>query len=186
MTTVDFEARYQGHLDPWGYETSPYERDKYAATLRACGPGPFHRALELGASIGVFTALLAPRCRRVDTIDLAPTAVRRARDRLTAARNVHVRCGTIPDDLPGGPFDLVVASETLYYLDEPCLVQTLGCLEEAMTRGGRLVAVHWRPTGPERPTSAFEVHRILRAQPWLAARRRERSAEYLLDVLERI
>ena len=134
----------------------------------------------------MFTALLAPRCRRLETIDLAPTAVRRARERLTAAGNVHIRCGTIPDDLPPGPFDLVVASETLYYLDERCVACTLAELCEAMTPGGRLVAVHWRAIGPERPMSAFEVQRMLRAQPWLAGRRRERNADYLLDVLERV
>ena len=54
-----------------------------------------------------------------------------------------------------------------------------------MAPGGRLVAVHWRHNGPERCLSAFEVHRTLRAQPWLTARRRQRSADYLLDVLER-
>ena len=185
MTKVDFEARYQAQPDPWGYETSDYERDKYAATLRACGPGPFDSALELGASIGVFTALLASRCRRLDTIDLAATAVRVARERLAAARNVDIRCGTIPDDLPDGMFDLVVASETLYYLDEPRLAQTLAELDATMKPGARLVAVHWRPNGPERPISAFEVHRTLRAQSWLTPRRRECNAGYLLDVLER-
>ena len=75
--SVDFEARYRAERDPWGYETSAYERDKYAATLAACGPGPFARGLELGGSIGVFSALLASRCERLDTIDGAPSARRR-------------------------------------------------------------------------------------------------------------
>ncbi len=185
MTTVDFDALYRAQGDPWGYETSDYERDKYAATLLACGPGPFARALELGASIGVFTALLAPRCARLETIDFAPTAVRLARDRLTEAPNVHIRCATIPDDMPEGPFDLVVASEILYYLDDHAVARTLAALEDTMAAGGRLVAVHWRHNGPERCLSAFEAHRTLRAQPWLAARRRQRTADYLLDVLER-
>ena len=71
--TAEFEALYRADPDPWGYTHSAYERDKYAATLEACGPGPFAHALELGGSIGVFSALLAPRCRALTTIDAAPT-----------------------------------------------------------------------------------------------------------------
>ena len=70
MTTVDhFEDKYQAASDPWGYRHSTYEQAKYAATLAACGPGPFESALELGGSIGVFSARLAPRCRRLTTIE---------------------------------------------------------------------------------------------------------------------
>ena len=62
MTAVDhFEAQYRADPDPWGYRCSAYERAKYDATLSACGPGPFENALELGGSIGVFSARLAPR-----------------------------------------------------------------------------------------------------------------------------
>ena len=59
MTLADFEARYAAQGDPWGYTESEYEQRKYAATLAACGPGPFACALELGGSIGVFSAQLA-------------------------------------------------------------------------------------------------------------------------------
>ena len=75
MTAADFEARYRTQGDPWSYTSSAYEQRKYAATLAACGPGPFGRALELGGSIGVFSAQLAPRCHHLTTIDAAPTAV---------------------------------------------------------------------------------------------------------------
>ena len=78
MTAADFEARYRADPDPWGYLASEYERKKYAATLAACGPGPFACALELGGSIGVFSAMLAPRCDRA----AVRRAVRRGRSRL--------------------------------------------------------------------------------------------------------
>ena len=117
MTSREFDRRYREDPDPWGYRTSPYERAKYAATLDACGPGPFVSALELGGSIGVFSALLAPRCRSLTTIDYSPTAVSAAEAEL--ARYPHARAilGRIPDDLPPATFDLIVASEVLYYLD---------------------------------------------------------------------
>ena len=117
MTAVEhFEAQYRAEPDPWGYHRSAYEQAKYAATLAACGPGPFTDALELGGSIGVFSAQLAPRCRRLTTIDFSATAVRRARAALARQPQASAVLGAIPEDLPEGRFDLVVASETLYYL----------------------------------------------------------------------
>jgi SAM-dependent methyltransferase len=181
---VDFEERYRSNPDPWGYLSSEYERAKYAETLSACGPGPFAAALELGGSIGVFSAQLAPRARSLTTIDGAPTAVRMARRRLEPLRHARVLLGTIPEELPDGPFDLVVASEVLYYLTLDAVERTLARLHEVMLPGGRLVAVHWRPDGPERPLDAGTVHDLLRAQVWLAPVRRAATDDYLLDVLE--
>ena len=186
MTTVDhFEAEYQADPDPWGYRSSAYEQAKYAVTLAACGPGPFENALELGGSIGVFSAQLAPRCRRLTSIDYSPTAVRRARAALTQYRHARVILGAIPDDLPEGSFDLVVASETLYYLDASALALTLDALEARTAPGARLVCVHWRPTGSERPLTATHVHDAVRRQTWLRRLTSECRPEYLLDVLER-
>ena len=185
MDAAAFEARYRADPDPWGYLHREYEREKYAATLDACGPGPFTSALELAGSIGVFSALLAPRARRLTTIDVAPTAVAQAQERLAGQPHVDVRLGELPGDLPAGPFDLVVASEILYYLSPAALAGTLAGLREAMAPRGRLVAVHWRPSGPDRWSDADHVHRTLTRQPWLQAIRRGGTDEYRLDVLER-
>lgn len=183
MSLSDFEARYRADPDPWAYKSSAYERAKYGATIEACGSGPFTNALELGASIGVFSALLAPRCGRLTTIDAAPTAVGHARRRLAGLHHVHVVEGTIPEGIPHGPYDLVVASEVLYYLTAKELRATLSWLKANVE--GRLVAAHWRPEGPERPLTAHDVHETLRRQPWLEPRARADTDDYLLDVLER-
>lgn len=185
MSTADFEARYRSDPDPWGYTSSDYERRKYAATLEACGVGRFRSALELGSSIGVFSAMLAARCDSLTTIDSAHTAVAAARRRLTHEPHVTTVLGEIPDSLPDGPYDLVVASEILYYLPMTELDRTLAALEPRLDLGGRLVAVHWRPTGPDRPLTALDVHQLLRRQPWLRAVQQGGSDDYLLDVLER-
>ena len=66
MSLADFEARYRADPDPWGYTTSDYERDKYEATLAACGDGPFADALELGGSIGVFSRAARAALRAAD------------------------------------------------------------------------------------------------------------------------
>jgi cyclopropane fatty-acyl-phospholipid synthase-like methyltransferase len=185
MSPAEFEARYRKDPDPWGYTTSDYERGKYQATLAACGAGPFEHALELGASIGVFSALLAPRCGRLITVDVAPTAVAAARARLSGFDNVQVILGAIPDAIPEHRLDLVVASEILYYLDENQLAGTLARLESQMIAGARLVAVHWRPPGPERPFDSDQVHERLRVQSWLTPLAAGGTDDYRLDVLER-
>ncbi len=185
MTLSDFEARYRADPDPWGYTTSAYEREKYAATLAACGPGPFARAIELGASIGVFSAALAPRSRQLTTIDAAPTAVELARRRLANAPGVQIVEASIPAGIPDGPYDLIVASEILYYLTPDELEATLDRIGGQATPGARLVAVHWRPGGPERPLTADDVHATLRHAPWLRTIVRAGTDDYRLDVLER-
>jgi len=185
MSAPAFEQRYQRDLDPWNYRSSGYERAKYDATLRACGPGPFRSALELGGSIGVFSARLAPRCAALTTIDCAATAVRAAREELTPHPHAEAIVGEIPSAIPQGPYDLVVASEILYYLSARELSRTLARLEDVVSVGGRLVAVHWRPLGRERPLSAASVHHTLSAAAWLSVIEDRSTAAYLMHVLER-
>jgi SAM-dependent methyltransferase len=187
MSAADFEARYRADPDPWGYADSAYERAKYRATLEACGPGPFRRALELGSSIGVFTEMLAPRCERLVAIERSPTAMRLARERLAPLRHdqLELVLGPLPDAIPREAYDLVVASEILYYLSATELERTLSAIEHGLEPGGRLVAVHWRPPGPERPFDGAEVHARLHDQPWLLSLDGESTDDYLLDVLER-
>ena len=185
MTARDFERRYRACADPWGYRSSPYERSKYAATLDACGPGPFEAALELGGSIGVFSTQLAPRCRSLTTVDFSPTAAREALAALGQHPHVRVVVGEIPQALPEGKFDLVVASEILDYLDAGAFTETLEQIRRGLIIGGRLVCVHWRKPGPDRPLTAGHVHEQVQAQSWLRPVRSESGDEYLLDALER-
>lgn len=185
MSATDFEALYRADPDPWGYLASAYEQRKYAATLAACGPGRYSCALELGGSIGVFSALLAPRTERLITVDASPTAVSLAVPRLAAHPQAQAIVGPIPDAVPEYPFDLVVASEILYYLTDDELAGTLSLLERNMIGGALLVAVHWRPPGPERPRDAERAHAALRAAPWLTPANRGGTADYLLEVFRR-
>lgn len=186
MSAHDFEARYRADPDPWRYRSSSYEQAKYAATLQACGAGRFKFALELGGSIGVFSALLAARCDDLVTIDFSPSAVRAAAIELAQYPHARAVLGRIPEDLPSGRFDLVVASEVLYYLDERLLAETLGAIEGRLCRGGRLVCVHWRTPGPERSISSDRVHRVVRQLPWLRQEIDNSCPEYLLEALERV
>ncbi len=185
MTPDEFEAREREGLDAWDYEQSDYEHARYEATLEACGHGPFSNALELGGSIGVFTEMLAPRCRALTTIDVARTGAAMTRTRLADLPHVRVIRGAIPDAVPEQQFDLIVASDILYYLQPADLDHTLALIRARLVTGGRLVAVHWRGPGPERASAAAQMHARLRDDPWLVSVQQDEADVYLLDALDR-
>ncbi len=176
-----FEDLYARDADPWDFATSAYERGKYARTLDALGERRFGRALEIGCSIGVFTTLLAPRCEELVAVDVAEPAVVATRARLSTAYNVRVERRTLPEGLPAGPWDLIVASEVLYYWDRGLLLASLPRLEMALATGGSLLAVHWRPPTRTYPLGGDEVHDLLRASTTLAHGLSETEPRYRLD-----
>jgi SAM-dependent methyltransferase len=176
-----FERKYAEDADPWGYESSRYERDKYAATLAALPSRRFARALELGCSIGVFSELLAPRCEQLVALDFSALALASARRRLAGTPGVELLQAAFPEQVPPGQWDLVVCSEVLYYLDEPTLEAALSWLERQLTGGAVALAVSWRGQGREEPLSGDDVHDLLAARfaCWHALD--GRAAGYRLD-----
>jgi cyclopropane fatty-acyl-phospholipid synthase-like methyltransferase len=176
-----FERMYRAEEDPWSFATSAYEAAKYERTVAALGARRFRRGLELGCSIGVLTARLAERCEELVAIDTSATAVARARARVGTAADVRI--ATLPDDLPEGPFDLVVASEVLYYFEPGVLAGLLDAIEAALEPGGLLLAVHWRPPTRTYPLRGDEVHDILAGRAALEPLHAERTERYRLDLL---
>ena len=179
-----FEDLYAKSTDPWSFETSEYERLKYAGTLEALGDRRFGRALEVGASIGVFTAMLAPFCDELLAVDTSARAVTLARERLAGSAHVRVEQRTLPEEMPQGPFDLIVASEVLYYLTEDLVLETLGLFEEALAPGGCLLAVHWRKQTETYPLLGDEVHELLVRNTRLSNTQTTIEPEYRLDLFE--
>ena len=64
----------------------------------------------------------------------SPRRRSRARARPAALPHVRVRAARDPRGVPAGPFDLIVASEVLYYLDAPALEATLDAIAARSTR----------------------------------------------------
>jgi cyclopropane fatty-acyl-phospholipid synthase-like methyltransferase len=179
-----FERLYADSRDPWNFETSEYEREKYARTLAALGRRRFRRALEAGASIGVFTSMLAERCDELLAVDVSEKAVAEARERLKDLGNVRVERLTLPEQMPDGPFDLIVASEVLYYFTREEMLATLGRFEEELAPGGVILAVHWRRETKTYPLQGDEVHRLLHENTRLTVTRSIAEQDYRLDLLE--
>jgi trans-aconitate methyltransferase len=177
-----FDEMYAVSPDPWEFESRWYEARKYAISLALLPIGHYGDAFEPGCSIGVLTELLAPRCDRLLSCDVAAAAVRAAAIRTAPWRNVRVQRRVIPRDWPPGEFDLIVFSEVLYYFAGDDLSRVLDLGVAALRPGGNLLAVHWRHPVADYPRSGDEVHQVLAGHPGLARLVDHREADFLAEV----
>jgi cyclopropane fatty-acyl-phospholipid synthase-like methyltransferase len=186
LTPEYFDALYTADPDPWKFETSPYERGKYALTLDAM-PNPRCRsALEVGCSIGVLTRSLASRCDTLVAIDAAQTPLVEARRRCADLRGVRFEHMFVPEQWPDGDFELILLSEVVYYLSREDVGRLAARVAGSLAKGGSVILVHW--TGPTNyPLSGDEAATLFieRIGPGYVVDRADRYAEFRLDVLSR-
>ena len=95
-----FDQVYQANRDPWNFETSPYEQAKYAATLAVLPRPHYPAAFEIGCSLGVLTAQLAPRCGHLLAVDVSEAALAQARTRCADLPQVALRLMRVPEEFP--------------------------------------------------------------------------------------
>jgi cyclopropane fatty-acyl-phospholipid synthase-like methyltransferase len=170
--------------DPWGYESSWYERRKYDVTLAALPRPRYRRAFEPGCSIGVLTERLAERCDELVAADLHPATAERARQRLAGCAHVRVEEQAVPGWWPGGRFDLIVLSEVAYYLGDEDHDRLVELVAASIEPDGDLVLVHWRGT-TDYPQTGDAVHERWRADGRFAGLVAHVEDEVRLDVLRR-
>jgi cyclopropane fatty-acyl-phospholipid synthase-like methyltransferase len=180
-----FRMVYEAREDPWDFETSPYEAAKYGRTLAALTRDRYTSALEIGCSIGVLTGRLAQHCGELLSLDVSERALDRARARCADLPQVRFEQRRLPQQFPPGRFDLIVASEVLYYLGRADLHLLLGRCVAALQPGGQLLCVHWTPAVHDYPQTGDQVHEALLATPGLRHLHGERQEQYRLDLLER-
>jgi protein-L-isoaspartate O-methyltransferase len=180
-----FRERYAASPDPYGLADRWYEARKYALTAALLPRQRYDAAFEPGCSIGVLTAMLAPRCGSLLACDAIDSAVESARTRTARLPGVRVERRAIPGDWPPGDFDLIVFSEILYYFDDADLDQVLRLGVGALRRDGQLLAVHWRHPAPDHPRSGDEAHQALAARPGLARLSGYRDPDFTAEVYAR-
>ena len=177
---------YRENVDPWNFESSDYEREKYQATLRALPRPRYERACELGCSIGVFTHLLASRCGEVLAVDVSAEALERARERCRDDRNVRFERMDLTTEYPAGTFDLTIVSEIGYYFSQADLEQLCTRVAEHSAPGASIVLVHYTPPAPEHALEARVVHEVFRREPLLRHSAGFERTTYRLDLFERL
>jgi 2-polyprenyl-3-methyl-5-hydroxy-6-metoxy-1,4-benzoquinol methylase len=104
--------------DPWQLETSSFEHERYKQLLGMLDQPSYGRVLEIGCGAGTFTSRLAPLSGNVLALDVSSQAIAKAQASHADLRHVEFRVANIMECnlTEEGPWDLIVLSETVYYL----------------------------------------------------------------------
>jgi SAM-dependent methyltransferase len=176
---------YEESPDPWGFESSWYERRKYGLTLAALPRERYRSAYEPGCSIGVLTRLLAARCDALLASDFIPRALDKARARVSDLPHVRIEQRETPAEWPDGPFDLVVLSELAYFLEPDDVVELGRRTGGSTSEGATVIAVHWRGQIDDWPLTVDDAHAMIAAAGGLTRVARLADPGFLLEVFER-
>jgi predicted TPR repeat methyltransferase len=177
-----FERLFAAERDPWGFETSQYERAKYDATLGALEDRRYRDAFEIGCANGVLTARLARVCTDLLAVDVSASALARAKDRCADAPGVAFAAMNFPAQRPEKTFDLIVMSEVAYYWSDADLAQAADYVRDHLVDGGDLLLVHWIGE-TDYPQTGDGAVSFLRARlPTFQVVYAERHAKYRLDL----
>jgi cyclopropane fatty-acyl-phospholipid synthase-like methyltransferase len=177
-----FNAIFERDDDPWRFRDSWYEQRKRDLTLAALPLRHYHNAFEPGCANGELSAQLASRCDRLLSADIAPRAVELAMWRLALFPHVSVELREMPRDWPAGRFDLIVISETAYYLAANQCSALVDAACAALTDGGTLLCCHWRRSSEPWALQADDVHRRFGQHVSLHRLTHVEDADFLLDV----
>jgi protein-L-isoaspartate O-methyltransferase len=134
---------YKKSADPYHFDNNPYEAEKYAHTMRLLNGRIYEKALEIGGAEGIFTQMLAPICTSLLAVEVAEAAVERANERLRDNTNVTFIQATLPHQMPNGQFDLIIASDVLYYFPKDVVLDLLTRFEEGLKPDGILFTLHY-------------------------------------------
>jgi SAM-dependent methyltransferase len=179
-----FETLYARADDPWAFATSEYEAEKYARSLSVLRPR-YHRALEIGCSIGVFTRMLASRCDALVAIDISDRALARARERCLDRPQILFRQAAFPHDGVAGTFGLIACCEVGYYWSDADLTLARDRIAAALEPNGDLLLVHFLPHVEEYVREGDAVHAAFLGDGRFTRTARYRAERYRLDLLRR-
>jgi SAM-dependent methyltransferase len=109
----ELDRIYRNLKDPWNFETSGYERERFSLLLEEVRKHPHDSIVEVGCAEGLFTGMLTELSREIVAIDVSPTAISRAKEKHP---DPHFIAASLDDFRPVKKYDLVVCAETLYYI----------------------------------------------------------------------
>ena len=180
-----FHQLYSANTDPWNFAASEYEAGKYRQTVATLPRPRYAHAFEIGCSIGVLTALLAPRCDHLLSVDVSDLALRQARERCASLPNVEFKNMPVPGEYPQDSFDLTVLSEVGYYLSWEDLGKLAQLIGQHTAPEGQLLLVHWLPFVPDYPLTGDQVHDYFLSLPDWTCLAQFRAPQYRIELLQR-
>ncbi len=182
-----FDKLYTADPDPWRFETSEYEAQKYAATLAALPNKRYQSTFEIGGSIGVLTEQLAEYCDSLLSVDISTIAQETAIQRCQHLPHVRFQIMNVPHEYPDDSFDLVLLSEVGYYWCWEDFKQAQTRIFDSLLPGGHLLLVHWLHEAIDYPLRGHQVHDAFQefAESRMHQRVSQRTQDYRLDLYEK-
>jgi SAM-dependent methyltransferase len=104
--------------DPWEFESSEFEDQRFVALMKKLEAHRYGRVLEIGCGSGSFTRRFASLADQVLAFDVSSEAIAKARTAQGGTSHVEFRTANVMDydPKPEGPWDLIILSETIYFL----------------------------------------------------------------------
>lgn len=149
ITLAGFDRKFACDDDPWSTFTDRDEALKRRAILRAMGPGPWGRVLELAAGNGSNSRAIARRALRLDATEATASGRALVAKALSGQRRARALQLVVPDRLPRVRYDIAVVAEVIYYLSARDMAHTARDVAAALRPGGTLVLAHHRVDYPD-------------------------------------
>lgn len=139
----EFEHKYRSQGDYFGYTTKPYELTKYERTvaLMKAWRASDGAALEIGCSVGVFTAMIVSEFGHVTAVDIASEALELTRKQVKDAPNVSYVQSDLLSLKTDRTFDVVFCAEVLMYIREKDAAEACKVLDGCLKPGGVIIEV---------------------------------------------
>jgi 2-polyprenyl-3-methyl-5-hydroxy-6-metoxy-1,4-benzoquinol methylase len=174
-----FERRFAAE-DTWRLDSSEYEQTRLDTIISAIGDAPVNRILEVGCAEGHLTRRLAALGAEIVGLDISERAIAKARDRCRGMRNITFACRDVASAELDGTFDLILATEVLYYLihrhGDDDLAFVCRKLANAMRPNGLLVTTNWfDPLAPQSMAMEARIHQACMAPGLVAVSRTTHS-----------
>jgi SAM-dependent methyltransferase len=152
-----FDLLYKlGKGDPWRTENAPYE-DRKRADLLSLLRDHYKSILDIGCGTGIITRLLSAR-GPVLGLDASAVAISHARK--SGGSGVRYEAADLTTAGLGGPYDLIVASEVLYYLVPDRRNDVINRLTDALDPRGHFVVAGGK--GDNRVIPILQAHEGLK------------------------
>jgi tRNA (cmo5U34)-methyltransferase len=128
------------------------------ASLGRAGPV---RVLDLGAGTGILSAMVAEALPEAELVllDEAPGMLERARERLgEAAPRCRIVVANFADQVPDGPFDVIVSALAIHHVDDDAKRRLFARLHDRLSPGGAFVNAE-QVSGPNPRLDALYAER---------------------------
>jgi 2-polyprenyl-3-methyl-5-hydroxy-6-metoxy-1,4-benzoquinol methylase len=159
----EFEHKYRSQGDYFGYTTKPYELTKYERTVELMrswrnGSGA---ALEIGCSVGVFTAMITGEFGRMTAVDIASEALALAAQQTGSAKNVTFVQSDLLSLKTDETFDVIFCAEVLMYIREKDASEACRVLDGCLKPDGLIIEVSQQDRDAGKPKFFHAWDRVL-------------------------